>query len=307
MSNFDLLIGKIEILHTEFFTGMVAQHDRFLLRVDSERLVMIRLGGSTGIRTIARCKMSTSAYPQASAERAQELVSNYLRIYNSVQEVAKLNSSKPVRLIAVSKLKPSSDIMALYNSGVRHFGENYVQELVAKAHELPKDICWHFIGSLQSGKVKDLGKGIENIWAIETIDSLKKCKKLDSVRKDTGFEKINVYLQINTSNEEQKSGYSCEDLSELFETVEFLKSSECKALELKGLMTIGSFEVSTSNDEKNADFDVLVNIKKIVDEKFNTSLELSMGMSNDYQQAIKQGSTNVRIGSNIFGARPPKN
>lgn len=287
---------------------MVAQSGFFNFgRVYSNHSYMIRLGRYTGIRTTTRLRMSTSTYPQASAERAQELVANYTKINNSVQEFAKLHSAKPVRLIAVSKLKPSSDIMALYNHGVRHFGENYVQELVGKAEELPKDICWHFIGSLQSGKVKDLGKGIENLWAVETIDSLKKCKKLDTLRKDTGYEKINIYLQVNTSNEDQKSGYSSQDLAEIFETVEFLKSSDCKSLELKGLMTIGSFAESTTKDEINEDFDVLVKVKKIIDEKYSTSLELSMGMSNDYQQAIKQGSTNVRVGSNIFGARPPKN
>jgi len=249
-------------------------------------------------------RLSMSTYPQPTAERANELVANYNRCYDLVQSIAKQYRPSPVRLVAVSKLKPSSDIMGLYNAGVRHFGENYVQELISKSKELPKDICWHFIGGLQSGKVKDLAKHIDNIWAIETMDSLKKCKKLASLL-DGSRAPINIYLQINTSGEDQKSGFSKDDLQELFDTVEFLKSDDCKHLNLKGLMTIGSFAESTSGDE-NQDFRCLVDIKAIVDEKFKTNLELSMGMSSDYEQAIKQGSTNVRIGSSIFGARPPK-
>lgn len=251
---------------------------------------------------ISKFRMSTSTYPEINSDRALELVQNYTKINDNVQEYAKQHSSKPVRLVAVSKLKPSSDIMSLYNHGIRHFGENYVQELITKANELPKDINWHFIGSLQSGKVKDLAK-IPNLWGIETIDSLKKVKKLDNLRTENNFEKINIYLQLNTSNEEQKSGFSIENTDELFQTIEFLKNS--KILELKGLMTIGSFAESIDS-ELNKDFDVLTRFKKIIDKKFDVSLELSMGMSNDFKQAIKQGSTNVRIGSNIFGERPKK-
>ncbi|CAH2354438.1 pyridoxal phosphate homeostasis protein [[Candida] railenensis] len=240
---------------------------------------------------------------QSTSLRAAELEQNYNII---LSQVRKLNPS--VRLVAVSKLKPASDILSLYNVGVRHFGENYVQELVAKAAELPKDIKWHFIGGLQTGKCKDLAKNIDNLYAVETIDSLKKCKKLDTVRKSVNSNpdsKINIYLQINTSGEEQKSGYAVGD-SELTETVEYLLSDECTSLNLEGLMTIGSFESSTSDDE-NSDFKKLVSLKSILDEKYNLKLELSMGMSNDFQEAIRQGSSSVRVGSSIFGARPPKN
>lgn len=237
--------------------------------------------------------------------RQSELVANYERILSQVKNAQK---NIPVRLVAVSKLKPSSDIMGLYNHGVRHFGENYVQELVAKANELPKDIKWHFIGGLQTGKCKDLGKNIENLYAVETLDSLKKVKKLDAARKAADLPKINVYLQINTSDEEQKSGYSISNLDELFETVEYLiDSNQCSHLTLQGLMTIGSFAQSTAESEVNQDFQNLAELKRKLDEKYSLDLQLSMGMSNDFTTAILQGASSVRVGSLIFGARPPRN
>lgn len=247
-----------------------------------------------------------STYPQATAIRQDEICNAYDKILEQVNNISSKHLNEPVRLVAVSKLKPSSDIMALYNHGIRHFGENYVQELIGKSQELPKDIKWHFIGGMQTGKCKDLSKGIENLYAVETIDSLKKCKKLESCRKNTGGKSINIYLQVNTSGEDQKSGYSLETLDELKQTVEFLlDSNQSTLLKLQGLMTIGSFSESISDDE-NADFKKLLKLKQDLDSKYNLALELSMGMSNDFVEAIKQGSSSVRVGSSIFGARPPK-
>lgn len=239
----------------------------------------------------------------STAQRTDELCKAYDGILNQVNSASQ---GRPVRLVAVSKLKPASDIQTLYDHGVRHFGENYVQELITKARELPKDIKWHFIGGLQTGKCKDLARHIDNLYAVEAIDATKKCKKLDTIRAEVNGAPINIYLQINTSGEEQKSGYSSTDLKELYESVEFLLSENCKTLKLSGLMTIGSFSESTSEGEENKDFKVLVDLKKHLDEKFLLNLELSMGMSNDYIQAIHQGSSSVRVGTSIFGARPPK-
>lgn len=264
-----------------------------LRRFDLNRLKFHRLSLHT---------MST--YPQPSFERQSELIKNYNSILKTINDTATAEGRSKITLVAVSKLKPSSDIMALYNHGVRHFGENYVQELISKASELPKDIQWHFIGGLQTGKCKDLGKNIDNLYAVESIDSLKKCKKLDTVNQSNN--KINIFLQINTSSENQKSGYNFDNLDEICETVEYLLSSDCKSLAFKGLMTIGSLSESTSDAEENRDFKRLLELKKQLDEKYSICLELSMGMSNDFIQAIKQGSTSVRIGSSIFGARPPK-
>lgn len=239
---------------------------------------------------------------KALAERSAELASNYDKIWQQVQNKAK---GRQVRLVAVSKLKPASDILALYEHGVRHFGENYVQEMIGKANELPKDIKWHFIGGLQSGKCKDLGKGIENLYAVETLDSLKKVKKLDNARQNAKLPPINIYLQINTSSESQKAGYSLDNLEEIYETVEYLKQSE--SLKLEGIMTIGSFAESTSDAGINQDFARLADLKKQLDEKYSVDLQLSMGMSSDFEAAIEQGSSSVRVGTSIFGARPPRN
>lgn len=247
-------------------------------------------------------KRSIMSYPQATSERQAELIEKY----DSILELVKSHEkSKLVRLVAVSKVKPSSDIMALYNHGVRHFGENYVQELVSKAKELPKDIHWHFIGSLQTGKCKDLAKEVRNLYAVETIDALKKCKKLETARR--GGAVINVYLQMNTSAEDQKAGYRLDNLKEIYETVDFLiNKTECTALNFEGLMTIGSFAESTSEGQINQDFAKLAELKDILDKKYSLDLLLSMGMSNDFTTAISQGSTSVRVGSSIFGARPQR-
>mmetsp|Transcript_7584 Transcript_7584/g.9579 ORF Transcript_7584/g.9579 Transcript_7584/m.9579 type:complete len:297 (-) Transcript_7584:25-915(-) len=274
----------------------------------TELLYMLRSIGlrvpSTSIVRILRVNMSTCSQP--TEVREEEICRAYDKISEQVSSLSAEYSKTPVRLVAVSKLKPSSDIMALYNHGVRHFGENYVQELIAKSQELPKDIKWHFIGGLQTGKCKDLSKGVENLYAVEAIDSLKKCKKLESCRKNAEGNNINIYLQVNTSGEDQKSGYSLENLDELYETIEFLLDpKQCTLLKIQGLMTIGSFSESISNDE-NADFKRLLALKQKLDDKYNLNLELSMGMSNDFKEAIKQGSSSVRVGSSIFGARPAK-
>lgn len=239
-------------------------------------------------------------------ERSEELIHNANLIK---EEVLKLSNGK-TNLVCVSKLKPASDIKILYDIGYRHFGENYVQELIEKSKILPKDIKWHFIGGLQTNKCKDLAKNIPNLYFVETIDSLKKAKKLNDLRKQMideklpGFGKIGVLIQVNTSGESQKSG--CEPGNELDELVNFI-INDCDCIEFKGLMTIGSYAVSHSDGE-NKEFSLLYKLRDHLYEKFQLKdLELSMGMSGDYIQAIKQGSTTVRVGSSIFGARPPNN
>ncbi|KAK4050485.1 hypothetical protein OIO90_005068 [Microbotryomycetes sp. JL221] len=282
----------------------------------------------------------------ATSERQQELIDNYSAIQQQVDNASKAANSN-ARLVAVSKLKPSSDILALYEHGVRHFGENYPQELEQKSRELPDDIKWHFIGALQSNKAKMLAS-IPNLFAIETLTSMKAanslnttCRSLSPPRKD----KLNVYIQLNTSAEESKSGLAVppsalsldgdnnasDAASHELYTLATHILTECPELRLKGLMTIGSVDASFSHEANsvNPDFDKLTKARKwLVDnlkqddkvrqiieqqtidqEEANEhgGLELSMGMSEDFEQAIKQGSSNVRVGSKIFGARPPRN
>lgn len=237
--------------------------------------------------------------------------SNIINNYNRI--LGKINNSS-VLLLPVSKFKPSSDILVLYNTGVKQFGENYVQELIQKQAELPKDIKWFFIGQLQSNKCKDLAY-LSNLNTIESINSLKQLKKIEQHRSDyyaanaalfgnsTSNAIINIKIQINTSQEAQKGGLS--SFEDIIPLLDFL-TKEAKFLKFDGLMTIGSFTNSTNDDEINQDFEVLGQYKKKVNQEYNIPLEeikLSMGMSHDFEKAIKQGSNEIRIGTDIFGSR----
>eukprot|EP01090_Pellita_catalonica_P001988 TRINITY_DN11678_c0_g1_i1.p1 TRINITY_DN11678_c0_g1~~TRINITY_DN11678_c0_g1_i1.p1 ORF type:complete len:227 (-),score=34.70 TRINITY_DN11678_c0_g1_i1:539-1219(-) len=200
------------------------------------------------------------------------------------------------RLVAVSKLKPASDVLRLYNVGHRVFGENYVQELVNKAAELPEDIEWHFIGHLQSNKCNLLAK-MPQLDMIETVDNQKLATALNKSCSKFRKDPLKILVQVNTSKEETKSGTTMGDCVDL---VRFIKES-CPALRFCGLMTIGQY-----HGDPTEDFKKLVDCHKTVCEKFKldvNDIELSMGMSNDFIEAIKMGSTNVRVGSAIFGAR----
>ncbi|SCU84525.1 LADA_0D02168g1_1 [Lachancea dasiensis] len=237
--------------------------------------------------------------------RKNELITSYEAVRKDVELYAREAGKKGVVLLPVSKLKPASDVQILYDHGVRSFGENYVQELIHKASILPQDIKWHFIGGLQTNKCKDLAK-VPNLCYVETIDSLKKAVKLNEARAkfQPDANKIKCNLQINTSGESQKSGLSTE--KEILEAVEFFLSPSATHVELAGLMTIGSWDISHSEAEENQEFAELVKWKGILDAKFNLALKLSMGMSSDFKQAINQGSSQVRIGTDIFGARPSR-
>ncbi|SPQ20603.1 564b715a-35e8-4474-83eb-2db41e094a14 [Thermothielavioides terrestris] len=218
-----------------------------------------------------------------------------------------------VRLVAVSKLKPANDILALHEAPARqlHFGENYAQELSQKAELLPRTIRWHFIGGLQSGRCKDLAK-IPNLWCVSSIDSLKKAQLLDKhrgekIKSDPETPKLNVHVQVNTSGEESKSGCAPGD-----EVVSLCRAiiNDCPNLHLLGLMTIGAIarSVATTVENENEDFRLLKEQRDLVVKQLglDRELELSMGMSEDFEGAIAMGSDEVRIGSTIFGQRPAK-
>lgn len=211
-----------------------------------------------------------------------------------------------VRLVAVSKTKPSSLLLEAYEAGQRHFGENYVQELVGKAEELPDDIHWHFIGPLQSNKANLLVKSVVPNSAsltVETVSSIKLAKKLNNamalVNEEADKEEtLNVFIQVNTSGEESKSGVEPSGVVELCKEIR----QECPLLVIKGLMTIGA-------PGDLGCFDTLRDCRDSVEQALDLPepLELSMGMSGDYEQAIARGATNVRVGSTIFGARDYSN
>eukprot|EP00842_Homolaphlyctis_polyrhiza_P006962 jgi/Hompol1/855/HPOL_004338-RA len=229
-------------------------------------------------------------------QRKLEIAANINEISAKVSAaVASRGTSLQTRLVAVSKTKPASDILAAYELGHRHFGEN-IQELVEKAALLPRDINWHFIGSLQSNKCKALAS-VQNLWAVETIDSAKKGVAMNKACEGRGSP-LAVFLQVNTSGEESKSGVLASDA--LQAATDIVRT--CPNLTLRGLMTIGAPHNVT--DGRNPDFDLLVKCKNDIEASLGlTDLELSMGMSDDFETAIAYGSTNVRVGSSIFGAR----
>ncbi len=204
-------------------------------------------------------------------------------------------SKREVTLVAVSKIKPNADIQALYDLGQRDFGENYVQEMVEKAEALPKDIRWHFIGHLQRNKVKYI---VPFVHLIQGVDSLKLLKEIN--KQAAKINKVtSCLLQVHIAEEETKFGM---DESELMEAMHEI--SGLKHVRIEGLMGMASF--SDDNGKVRGEMRLL---KKLFD-KFNPSPEhqapwsiLSMGMSGDYKMAMEEGSTMVRIGSLLFGAR----
>ncbi|KAJ3237339.1 hypothetical protein HDU78_004123 [Chytriomyces hyalinus] len=213
---------------------------------------------------------------------------------------ASARAPEQVRLVAVSKTKPVEDLMVAYNEGQRHFGEN-VQELVDKAAQMPSDIQWHFIGTLQSNKCK-LVAVIPNLFAVETVDGIKKAdtlhKALVQAQRATP---LNVFVQLNTSGEESKGGIlPTETLQVATHILE-----KCPTLKLAGLMTIGS-PGRDATIGPNPDFKCLSDCRDLIKAAHGIDLELSMGMSDDFEHAIEMGSTNVRVGSVIFGARAQK-
>ena len=212
------------------------------------------------------------------------------------------------RLVAVSKTKPPEMVQWAFESGQRHFGENYVQELVEKAQNptlASLDIHWHFIGHLQRNKCNSL-TSTPGLWMVETVDSDRLATALDnSWKKKQSKRKLNIYIQVDTSGEESKSGCRPEDVPGLVQHV----LDNCTSLEFCGLMTIGRVSHDYSLGP-NPDFEVLVRTREELCSRLGMKperVELSMGMSADYEQAVAAGSSNVRVGSVIFGARTPKN
>ncbi len=219
-----------------------------------------------------------------------DIAKNILEINNNIP--------KSVKLVAVSKTKPNEAILEAYDVGQRIFGENKVQDLVQKQAGLPKDIEWHFIGHPQSNKVKFIAPFVA---LIHGIDSLKLLKIIDKEgRKNKRI--ISCLLQFHIAEESTKFGLSAEEAKGI------LVSEEFKSLQ--NISIAGVMGMATYTDDKNQirnEFRVLNNIFKMLkNEYFSDSKkfrEISMGMSDDYLIAIEEGSTLIRVGSKIFGAR----
>lgn len=220
----------------------------------------------------------------------------YKDTYLQISETLK---NKEVTLIAVSKTKPVAEIEELYALGHRDFGENYVQELSEKHEQLPQDIRWHFIGHLQTNKVKYIAPFVHLIHGVDREKLLVEINK----QGEKNGRIIPVLLQVHIAQEETKFGFDEAELEQLLET-KTADLSQWKNIQIKGLMGMASF---TDNKEQvRGEFRQL---KKLFDRFKQLKLEncsfeiLSMGMSGDYELAVEEGSTMVRIGSLLFGAR----
>jgi PLP dependent protein len=218
-----------------------------------------------------------------------------LEKYNAI--VAELGSK--VTLVAVSKTKPVEDILELYNLGQRDFGENYVQELVGKYEVLPKDIRWHYIGHLQSNKVKYIAPFVHLIHGVDSFNLLKEINK--QALKNNRV--IDCLLQVHIAKEETKFGFDEKELQLIITQIKN-ELHEFKNIRVIGLMGMASF-----SDDKDLVRNEFRNLKIMFDanaQLSTTNLQLqtlSMGMSSDYKIALEEGSTMVRIGSLLFGER----
>ena len=200
-----------------------------------------------------------------------------------------------VTLIAVSKTKPEEMLMEAYEAGARDFGENKVQEILEKRPEIPEDARFHMIGHLQRNKVRQV---IDKVVLIHSVDSLRLAEQIETEAEKKDLH-VDILLEVNVARDESKYGFFLEEVEDALK-----KISQYSHLTVKGLMTIAPY---VENPEENRDifkklYQLFIDIKsKNIDN--GTMSVLSMGMTGDYQVAIEEGSTMIRVGTGIFGAR----
>ena len=200
-----------------------------------------------------------------------------------------------VKLIAVSKTKPVSLIQEAYDCGCRDFGENHVQEIVEKYDKLPKDIRWHMIGHLQKNKVKYI---IDKVCMIHSVDSYDLAREISKRALNAGIV-MPILIEVNTGGEESKSGISPENTIDMIKRISILPG-----IEVHGLMTVPP--IAKIPEDNRTFFRMLYKLSVDINEQKIDNIkmgELSMGMSGDYQTAIEENATFVRVGTAIFGAR----
>jgi len=220
-----------------------------------------------------------------------------MSIQGNLQEI-KQTLPNNVVLVAISKTHPVDVVMEAYNAGQRIFGENKVQEMISKYEAMPKDIEWHLVGHLQTNKVKYISSFVS---LIHSVDSLKLLGVINKEAEKAG-RVINCLLQVYIATEETKFGLSEEEVDDILRSADY---QDMKNIRIVGLMGMASF---TDNVEKvRTEFHHLSVILRKIKEKYFSNIssfkEISMGMSGDYNIAIEEGSTMVRIGSSIFGSR----
>ena len=219
-----------------------------------------------------------------------ESIKNKIKIVQSKIDASKID--KDVKLVAVSKKKSWQEILEAYENGISDFGENYLQESLEKISKL-KDlkISWHFIGNIQSNKCEEIAKNFD--W-VHTIDRLKIARLIDKYSPDDKC--IKCLIQINIDNEESKSGIKVEEVETFLNQLSGLKK-----IKICGLMIIPNPNVELSDLQKT--FKKIKMLSDRLIENYENLTEISMGMSRDFELAIKEGSTIVRLGETIFGAR----
>ncbi|QDK41559.1 YggS family pyridoxal phosphate-dependent enzyme [Bacteriovorax stolpii] len=205
-------------------------------------------------------------------------------------------------LVAVSKYSPIDDVAMAYELGQMDFGENRVQDLEEKAAAFAtrglKDVRWHFIGNLQSNKVKELLK-IPNLWSIHSVSSKKLVEEIIKREGEFKGEELKLFFQLNTSHEDEKSGF--DSVEEMLESMLFLKKHGGPKLVIHGLMTMGSVRSEDFEAAALKCFGDLKNARELAQKELGLSdLKLSMGMSQDYKMALREGADYIRVGSAIF-------
>jgi len=217
-----------------------------------------------------------------------------IEAYNKIKQQAAEHNAV---LVAVSKFKPIEDIQFLYDMGHRDFGENFVQELILKYEALPKDIRWHYIGHLQSNKVKYIAAFIHLIHGVDSEKLLTEINKQAAKNNRA----IDCLLQVHIAQEETKFGFDDSELLELMKHIQDTNSTNYKNVSIRGLMGMASF--SDDKEKVRDEFRKLFQLYKNFNLQSSGFNILSMGMSGDFEIALEEGSNMVRIGSLLFGAR----
>lgn len=231
----------------------------------------------------------------------QDFKTNWDVIEDNILKACKKANRKrdEVTLIAVSKTKPVEDLRAVYELGAREFGENKVQELTSKIDMMPGDISWHMIGHLQRNKVKYI---VDKVKLIHSVDSYRLALEISNQAQKKDVD-VDILIEINVADENSKFGL---DFSNVIDTI--LKIAPLPNIHIKGLMCVAPYVVDS--EENRAFFH---KIKELSVDIMNKNIDnvsmnvLSMGMSNDYQVAIEEGATMVRVGTSLFGARDYSN
>ena len=225
------------------------------------------------------------------------LSENLKNVEKEIEDACRRSGRDPreVTLVAVSKTKPVEMLQEAYDAGAREFGENKVQEIDAKYDRLPRDIHWHMIGHWQRNKVKYI---VDKVAMIHSVDSLRLAEAIDKEAQKKNVV-VPILIEVNVAEEDSKFGLSLEEVTSLVESI-----SKLSNVRIQGLMTVAPF---VEDPEENRE--VFRSLKKlsvdIAAKNINnvTMSVLSMGMTNDYQVAIEEGATIVRVGTGIFGAR----